>query len=232
MRPGLSRRAGGLLLLALLLGCTEGTPGSRVPATGARALDGVKAGNTKEARDVAQADVVLRVESVEKTGEGLALAYAVRNQGSRPIWVFNRLFHVTDSGTYRLDPNVIYVEVEGGQVVLSKQLQPVPRTSLVESPEVPGVTRLPPGEVLAERVVVPLPLRESHPYVKKPDVLPLSEVRELRLRVGYLPDAPGLKLREGEDTQGLRFQLPSYGPAKEAQVVLDSGPLPVPSAGK
>ncbi|MFP2897264.1 hypothetical protein [Corallococcus sp. 4LFB] len=55
-------------------------------------------------------------------------------------------------------------------------------------------------------------------------------MRELFLRVGYLPDADAIPLNPGKDAEGTPVQTPPYGPAVTAQRVLDSGPLPVTGA--
>jgi hypothetical protein len=180
---------------------------------------------------VPQVPIVMKVESVEVAARQMRISYEVRNHGHQPIWLLDQIFKVTPSGFPQAEPSRAYVSIQKGRVVLSKQLHPIPELLAVESPEVPGVTPLPPGGRLTGQAVIPLPLRESMPYHYGPSAseLPLSEAQEVRLRVGYLPDQPNLELHDGRDTQGQAFRYPSYAQAVKDQVLLDSGPLSVPA---
>jgi len=202
------------LVLLVLLGCARVEAGPR----------------KKEDSRVAESNVELQVRGVEHTPDGLVLTYEVQNRGERPVWLFDRLFDTAPTGHVRLAPHKAYVSIEDGRVVVSRMLHKVPENILVEAPEVPGVTLLQGGETMEERVVLPLPLRESLPYATgKGKELPLSEVRELRLRLGYLVESPDLTLHLGKDSEGVSYKYPSYGPANVAQKVVESGSLTVPS---
>lgn len=208
--------AGWVMGLALWLGC-------------GRAAAGLGDSGRKS---VAGADVELSVKPVEHTEAGLVLTYEVHNHGGRAFWLLEVLFESGPTGSVRLAPDKAYVELQGSQVIVSRMLQPVPRNLLVEAPEVPAVTRVEPGQTVSRRAVVPVPLRTSLPYASgAAEELPLEGVRELRLRVGYLVDEPGLELHEAQDSEGTAYKTPSYGQAVEAQKVLDSGPLPVSASG-
>jgi hypothetical protein len=181
---------------------------------------------------VSQAPIVLQVESVEVAAGELRISYEVRNHGRQPVWLLDRIFKITPSGFPQAEPSRAYVSIQRSRVVLSKQLHAIPELLGVESPEVPGVTSLPPGGRVTGQAVIPLPLRESMPYHHGPPIpgLPLSEAQEVRLRVSYLPDQPNLELHDGRDTQGQAFRYPTYAQAVKGQVLLDSGPLTVPAA--
>ncbi|RKH41711.1 hypothetical protein D7V93_38475 [Corallococcus llansteffanensis] len=206
------RHAGAFVALALIVGCTR-APERPADPGGHR---------------MAQADVELKVESVAREADTLAVTYAVHNRTSRAVWLLDGLWDFGFGGQPTLDPHRAYVDLSGGQVVLSRMLIPVPEDLLVEAPEVPSVSRVEAGATATRRAVVPLPLRTSLPYPTGPaETRELSAVREVRLRVGYLPDAEGLKLHEGKDSHGAVTRTPEYGPAVTAQRVLDSGPQPV-----
>jgi hypothetical protein len=206
--------AGWVMGLALWLGCGRAAAG---PGDSGR-------------KSVAGADVELRVKPVERTEAGLVLTYEVHNRGGQVIWLLDQLFESGPTGSLRLAPDKAYVELHGSQVIVSRMLHPVPRNLLVEAPEVPAVTRVEPGQTVSRRGVLSVPLRAELPYASgAQEEQPLEGVRELRLRVGYLVDEPGLELHEAQDSEGNAYKSPSYGKAVKAQKVLESGPLPVPS---
>ena len=75
-------------------------------------------------------------------------------------------------------------------------------------------------------------MRQWLPYDQdSTEELPLKNVGELRLRVGYLVDEPGLELTEAKDSEGKPYKYPAYGKALKAQKILESGPISVPSSG-
>ncbi|RKH38665.1 hypothetical protein [Corallococcus sicarius] len=206
------RQAGAWVALAVIVGCTR-APERPADPGGSR---------------VAQADVELKVESVVREADSLAVTYAVHNRTPRAVLLVDGLMDFGFSGHPTLSPERAYVDLSGGQVVLSRMVLRVPDDLMVESPEVPAVSRVEPGATANRRAVVPLPLRTSLPYPTGPEqTLEGAQVREVRLRVGYLPDADTVKLHEGKDSQGTQTRTPEYGPAVTAQRVLDSGPQPV-----
>jgi hypothetical protein len=208
--------AGGVIGLSLWLGC-------------GRAAAGLGDSGRKS---VAGADVELSVKPVEHTEAGLVLTYEVHNRGGQALWLLDSLFESGPTGSLRLDADKAYVDLQGAQVTVSRMLHPVPGNLLVEAPEVPGVTRVEPGQRVSRRAVLPVPLRASLPYDSgSQEELPLEGMRELRLRVGYLVDEPGLELHEAQDSEGNAYKTPSYGKAVKAQKVLESGPLPASTSG-
>ncbi|MCK8501512.1 hypothetical protein [Myxococcus fulvus] len=203
-------QAGALgMALAIIVGCT-------------RAERPVNAGGS-----VAQADVVeLKVESVSSGPEGLAVSYAVHNGSPREVLLVDGLPEWGPTGYVGLAPERAYVELSGDGAVLLRALVPVPENLDVEAPEVPNVSLLAPGATVSSRLVVPLPLRTSLPYPQGPEAtLELSAVRELRLRVGYLPDASEVRLHGTTEAGGRTFRTAEYGQVVTRQRLLDSGPL-------
>lgn len=210
------RWAGWVVGLALLLGCGRVAAGPR---------------NTGR-KSVAEADVELRVKSVERTEAGLVLTYEVHNRGGQALWLLDRLFESGPTGSLRLNPDKAYVELRGSSVVVSRMLLPIPNEVLVEIPEVPAVTRVEPRQTVSRRAVLAVPLRQWLAYDQdSTKELPLESVHELRLRVGYLVDEPGMELNEAKDSEGNPYKLPTYGKAVKTQKILHSGPLSVPAAG-
>ncbi|RKG80179.1 hypothetical protein [Corallococcus terminator] len=208
-------RTGAWVVLAVIVGCARAPERPANPG----------------GHRVAQADVELKVESVTREADTLAVTYAVHNRTSRAVLLVDGLWDVGFSGHLTLAPERAYVDLSGGRVVLSRMLLPVPEDLMVEAPEVPAVSRVEAGATANRRAVVPLPLRTALPYPTGPEeTRELPEVREVFLRVGYLPDADAMTLHAGKDSQGTAVQTPEYGPVVKAQRVLDSGPLPVSDA--
>jgi hypothetical protein len=209
------RWAGWVIGLSLLLGCGRVVAGPR---------------NTGR-KSVAEADVELRVKSVERTEAGLVLTYEVHNRGGQALWLLDRLFESGPTGSLRLNPDKAYVELRGNTVLVSRMLYPIPDEVLVEVPEVPAVTRVEPRQTVSRRAVLAVPLRHWLPYDQdSTKELPLESVRDLRLRVGYLVDEPGMELNDAKDSEGNPYKSPTYGKAVKVQKILHSGPLSVPAA--
>lgn len=196
--------------------------------------------SAQEARGTTGADIMseardehlhVQVSAVEASDAALVVRYEVRNVGQQPVWLFNQLFKVDAGGYYTLDPAKAYARAEGGgKLVLSKALQPVPPGEGVEFPEVPCVSRLEPGAMVAELVRLAFPVRETQPYLDTRRSLARSEIALVRLRVGYFLDAPEIHFHKSKDTTGKPFQYPTYSYGSKNQVMLEVGPLPVAPA--
>lgn len=178
---------------------------------------------------MAQAEVELKVESVTSGPEGLAVAYAVRNATSHAVLLVDGLPEWGPTGYVGIAPERAYVDFSGDDAVLLRQLVPVPEDLDVEAPELPALSRVEPGATASRRLLVPLPLRTSLPYVTSDNEVTreLSAVRELRLRVGYVPDSVHLRLHGSPESAGLTYRTAEYGQVLSSQQVLDSGPLPL-----
>lgn len=201
----------------LLLGCVRAAAGP------------VESGRKR----VAEADVELKVKPVERTAESLVLSYEVHNRGARALWLVEGLYDESPSGQRQLAPEKAYVSLSGGNVAVERLLLPLPTNMFVEAPEVPAVHRVDAGQTVSRRVVLPLPLTAWSPYDTGPaETLPVDAVKALRLRVGYVPDAPELKRHAARDSQGTAYEVPEFGQTRTAQKVLESAPLPLPAAAK
>ncbi|WP_164019593.1 hypothetical protein [Pyxidicoccus trucidator] len=169
--------------------------------------------------------VELRLGRVERTAEALQVEASLRNTGPAVVWVFDRLFHTEPSGHYRLDASLAYVEEQGGVLVLSRKLHPVPAGLMVEFPEVPCVSRLAPGASREQFIRVAFPAKTWVPYsqgVRR--AVSADSIRSVRLQWGFFPDVEGLHFYRGRDVAGQDFQYPAYGPALAAQRLVDTGP--------
>ncbi|MFP2927539.1 hypothetical protein ACLESO_20550 [Pyxidicoccus sp. 3LG] len=175
--------------------------------------------------------IELRIGKVERTADALHVEATLRNVGTAPRWVFDRLFHTQPSGHYRLDDSLAYVEEQGGVLLLSRKLHPVPPGLSVEFPEIPCVSRLAPGASREQRIRVSLPARVRVPYSQGArGPVSTESLQGLRLQWGVFPDVEGLHFYRGRDVDGQEFQYPAYGGALAAQRIIDSGPLSFPCA--
>src|SRR5262249_51064587 len=108
--------------------------------------------------------VDLQVTVVSATPDRLVFRYRARNTWNRDLYLFNRLFETDPTGKQKVDPNRVYVMVEGAVLRASKQLFDVPETVEVEFPEVPYLSKLAAGASLEEEIQLALPARETYPY--------------------------------------------------------------------
>lgn len=166
----------------------------------------------------------VRMGRVERTPDALHLTATVRNTGPTAVWLFDRLFRTERTGHYRLDDSLAYVEEQGGVLIISRKLHPVPQGLMVEFPEIPCVSRLAPGESREQYLRVPLPAKTWVPYAQGVRRT-VSDFHGVRVQWGFIPDAEGLRFYRGRDVNGQEFQYPAYGPSLEAQRVVESGLL-------
>ena len=110
---------------------------------------------------------------VQQTGKTpLRLSYVLRNTTSQNVYLINKLYSDLEAGpdgvVFVTDPNLVYVDVREGGVVLSKRIVPVPEDMDVELPEVPCASVVTPGGQFQETIEVALPVRPRTPYLGKP----------------------------------------------------------------
>jgi hypothetical protein len=130
----------------------------------------------------------LDVTLVQAAPDRLLFRYRARNSWTRELYLFNRLFVEEPSGARRVDPARVYVVVDGTVLHVSKQMFEVPEDVEVEQPEVPYLSRLGPGETFEEEISLPLPVRESYPYMSPPAAASPGEKRtcdQLVFTLGY-----------------------------------------------
>jgi hypothetical protein len=108
----------------------------------------------------------LRITELRFTQDALVVRYSLHGEDKAPVWVLDQLFSTSRAGYYHLEPERAYVEAREGVLVLTRALLPVPDDEEVESPEVPCVRKLSPGESLTGEIRVSLPPREDLPYRK------------------------------------------------------------------
>ena len=118
----------------------------------------------------------------------------------------------------RPDPDRVYVAWQDGAagttLRISKQLWPTPEHVDVNSPEVPHLTRLAPGEVLEETLELERSLRLDHPYQtafkkeRRSGALVRTRADDAVFAIGYLSKDPqALRL---EPTETGSYTVP-YG---------------------
>jgi hypothetical protein len=130
--------------------------------------------------------IQLTVESRPVHEGRFSLSYRAHNASGKEIYLFNRLFRADKTGKRAIDKDKVYCVVVGDTVHLSKRLVRVPEGTLVESPEVPYLTHLPPGASFEEGLSLALPLRLDIPYLH-PSASVVKPVlcRELVFTLGY-----------------------------------------------
>jgi hypothetical protein len=130
--------------------------------------------------------IQLTVETRPVIEGRFSLSYSARNISGKEVYLLNRLFRADRTGKRTIDKDKVYCAVVGDTVHLSKRLVRVPEGTLVESPEVPYLTHLPPGASFEESLSLAVPLRVDVPYlhpagpVEKPVLC-----RELVFTLGY-----------------------------------------------
>lgn len=156
------------------------------------------------------------------TGESLSLSYKFDNHSGAPVYLLNRLMDIDAMGNSSLNPNRVYIFPEGDDtLVLAKMLLKVPANLMVESPEIPGVTKIQNGQSFSENLTLPLPLRCDYPYPGKsyPDKTRMFKI--LKFQLGIMPDSKELRLYPSQCGEH-EVQLPEYGQALQGQRISSS----------
>lgn len=94
----------------------------------------------------------------------LRLAYAVKNGGNAPVGLFNRLEGVHMDGRVNLSPDLIYVDVQGTVLELSKLVLPIPQGLQMSEQALPHVTKLDAGKEFKEEITLRVPVEVFQPY--------------------------------------------------------------------
>jgi hypothetical protein len=115
----------------------------------------------------------------------LRLSYRVSNDTDHPIYLVARLFQRSPSG-FVTDPNLVYTEIKGGTLRLTKAMIPVPDTMDVEVPEVPYVVKVESKKAFDETLQVRVPIEPRHPYAGVKRVDEARTFSRVELVVGWL----------------------------------------------
>jgi len=165
----------------------------------------------------------------------LEAEYSLSNQSEMDVYIFNQLYDTDLIGNATINPNRVYVFIEDDDtVVLAKKVMKIPKGILVEYPEVPFISLIHPGESISEKIILPLPVKLYHPYLKSSLSGQVKYFKHIRFEVGILPASPDLKLREGRLSDGTKFLSPHNGQALQRQITLSSKMLDssIPVIGK
>lgn len=103
-------------------------------------------------------DCELSITNFSFDGSELRFTYLFTNLTDENVYLFNRLYKLgRDSLT--IDSNLCYAEFEDGKIILSKEIKPVPEGLNVYQPNIPYITRIPPGTAFEETLSFILPLQ-------------------------------------------------------------------------
>lgn len=116
----------------------------------------------------------------------LILDYQIANGLSEEIYLVNRLFIWTGDGML-VDPDLIYTQLLGSRLRLSKAFVDVPDGLDEEPADAPFLTEVAPYAYFEERIEVPLPLEPFHPYHLLDWQDRVHQFAEVELALGWLP---------------------------------------------
>ena len=161
-------------------------------------------------------DADLQID-VRPSSQALLVEYRFTNRSRRTAFLFNVIHRAGPSGNREPDVNLVYVQLAGDSVVLSKKIIPVPPDIDVEKPDVPYVTRVDPGQTFAETINAPLPLKLYAPY--ETSAAPVMGEAEVWFELGFFlaPD-PSVARKVGN-------RLVVYPFPVDKQLILRRGPL-------
>lgn len=191
---------------------------------------GIFPGACKERTDRMEAMISQKTHlafSIKKVEENkLSISYALRNNSTQSLLVFNRLYAADSMGNIKIKPDRFYIYPENdATLAVTKRVMPIPAGREVESPEVSMATLLEPGRELSETRTLVLPLKMDTPYGSDGD-MKLSVFKSLSFSLGVAPLDDALPVRRGKVDGAEVLTLP-YGPAMKNQVILTAEPVTI-----
>jgi hypothetical protein len=171
-------------------------------------------------------DMILSAQLRQIDDRLLNLTYQVQNTSDRTMYLFDVLHGEFDGSVFPL-VDACYATIEQGQLVLSRQIVPVPDDVLVDVENIPFVTAMRPGASIEKTVKQPKPVFPWTPYTDHDNIPEPKGVLQMNVwfRLGYFLAAPGTsELVEAVPTDdGTR---PAFNPFPyESQRLLMTGPL-------
>lgn len=170
---------------------------------------------------------------------GLTLSCRIANPSDTEWGLFTRIEDTFPDGSFRLSPDVAYVELVGEVLRVEKSVLAVPDGLQVAVKKVPLVARLPTGAEWAEDIRLPVPVRVCHPYRRAvllagqpggSDANPEEPktVREVEVVIGAFPLLPDVNLEPLSPSFPALFRAWPAGVAAARQVRL-TRKVPVPA---
>jgi hypothetical protein len=131
--------------------------------------------------------VSLKCDLKSREQASAVIAYTVSNKRDHRIYVFHLLYHTDAQGNRTPDPELAYVHyLNKTTALVGKYLIGIPPGRKVESPEMPYLDPLAPGQTLSGTIRLNLPLRLVDPYLVAPEndegIVPTN----LRVRISFL----------------------------------------------
>jgi hypothetical protein len=156
----------------------------------------------------------------------LEVSYRLVNHTRDDLCVFDKLYRTKLSGERVLDEHMAYVLLEDPATLrLTRSVIAIPAGLKVEYPEVPYVTVLAPGKSLEGKVLLPVPVPETHPYMEAltPGTGKERVCNQVDFSIGVLPKTPRVALRPLPKVGEGVFAV-DYGPAIAGQSLI-KGPV-------
>jgi len=181
--------------------------------------------------------------SLSRSDQSLELAYTIDNREAYELGLFNRIAWPRPDGTIAFSPDLAYVELEGGRLLVSQRALPIPEGLRMAAYVPPNVSRIAAHSRVSVRIVLPIAVTVMQPFqAAKLRLAQRGEVvadqpataRSLRLEVGIFPVDAHCKLVAEHPAHPDVFSVLPPGPAIEHQqlLVFDAPldpPLPVSS---
>ncbi len=139
--------------------------------------------------------------------------YEVHNNRESACFVAHLLYRHGPDGGHQLEPELAYAVPSGnGGLTLAKCIFPIPAGLKVESAELPYFKRMEPGERLAAKIRLPVPVTPFDPYRVVRPTDKATAVTRLMLRIGYI-DSRRIGLRDATVSPSSQagYFMPDYG---------------------
>jgi hypothetical protein len=167
--------------------------------------------------------VTLEAKIATQLQDLIVITYSVKNSRPNRIYLFNMLYHADVQGNRTPDPELAYVLPGEEAITVGKFLVPIPAGMKAESPEMPYLDAVEPGQTLAGKISLKRPLRSFHPYYTSNDTDPPLEAKKLLVQFGILDPAraaPKDALIEPAKGAGLGHFQCDYGLGLKYQEIL------------
>lgn len=133
-------------------------------------------------------ECTLTVHAYQSTDK-LLIEYQVESTSSLPVYLFNRLARIGCASVFDIDINSTNMTIKGNEVMVSKMILPVPEDVEIERVYIPCITRLEPGNIFKEEIILNIPLSPFTWYTGRP--LTINPLQcSVHFALGYATTTP------------------------------------------
>lgn len=141
----------------------------------------------------------------------LIVSYKVQNKTETPIYLFNVLWDMDNTGKYIPAPQPVYSALRDDETLqLAKQILPLPKGKKVELRIIPYVTKVEANGEFSEKIILDVPVEEYNLYFPKDDntEYEIRTSESVIFTIQFIRESDKLKVNEAQIKDALSVWHP------------------------